>query len=274
MSGVHLLFNAGSISSLCAAGMLSPSGRCQALSGDADGYVRGEAAISMVLQSTGDVGANSQEHSVAGLSILSGSSVNQDGRSSSLTAPNGQSQQAVLSDAWHSASQKIVDMQAVALHGTGTALGDPIEVGALMHCVSPSSRQAPLLMQANKASIGHGEAAAGISSLYYTTLLLGQKAFKPVVHLRSVNPHVSAALPRDSHTCMPLLPRLEASISQTSPAACGVSSFAYQVSVAGVALPCAATCILLSMCSQPAQPVLLQCRAQMRTQWFNTMGWV
>jgi acyl transferase domain-containing protein len=205
--------------------MLSVCGRCQALSSAADGYVRGEAAISMVLQGHQVADALGDSVEARGLCIIAGSAVNQDGRSSSLTAPNGQSQQVVLSDAWGAAKFPMHYMQGVAMHGTGTALGDPIEIGALMRCLPPRPQHTPLSLQANKASVGHGEAAAGISSLYYTLQSLIRNACRPVAHLRSVNPHVEAILPTSSH----MAPRLPTALSQLPDMASGVSSFAYQV---------------------------------------------
>ena len=236
-SGVHLLFNPVSVRSLCSAGMLSSCGRCQPLSDTADGYVRGEAAVAMILERDGTCEGN---NSRTVLGILRGSAVNQDGRSSSLTAPNGQSQQVVISDAWASAglAEGPAAITDLGLHGTGTALGDPIEVGAAVASIGsrlPPPGGAPpatVLLQANKASVGHGEAVAGISALLHAVATTGRFAAKPVLHLQGVNRHVESVIPQPdgSAQLQLLLPRAAAPTPLSAEQYSGVSSFAYQVS--------------------------------------------
>lgn len=115
--GINLVLNPGIISSLVAASMLSSS-RCKALDSSADGYVRGEAAVVMSLRPA-ETGTDLTEN----YALLRGMHVNQDGRSSSLTAPSGPSQRAVILSAWADAECGITEMTATQLHGTGTALG-------------------------------------------------------------------------------------------------------------------------------------------------------
>ena len=130
--------------------MLAPDGRCKALDASADGYVRAEAAAAVVLRavdsltaaatvSAGGGGCHGGSGGGSGASavLLLGTAVNQDGRSSSLTAPNGPSQQALIRAAVVAASLPATRLNLLSMHGTGTSLGDPIEVGAalavLMH---------------------------------------------------------------------------------------------------------------------------------------------
>ena len=98
------------------AGMLSPDGRCKTLDSSADGYVRGEACASAMLQLLTDTA----EHSTA-VACIRGSAVNQDGRSSSLTAPNGPSQQAVIRQALQAAALEPSGVGNLQMHGTGAA---------------------------------------------------------------------------------------------------------------------------------------------------------
>ena len=98
------------------AGMLSPDGRCKTLDSSADGYVRGEACASAMLQLLTDTA----EHSTA-VAYIRGSAVNQDGRSSSLTAPNGPSQQAVIRQALQAAALEPCNVGNLQMHGTGAA---------------------------------------------------------------------------------------------------------------------------------------------------------
>jgi 3-oxoacyl-(acyl-carrier-protein) synthase len=114
---------------LTTAGMLSPEGRCKTLDAAADGYVRAEAAGLLLLELLGGGSGNSSTGNAGLLGVLAGSAVNQDGRSSSLTAPNGPAQQAVLRAALADAELSATQLSCLQLHGTGTPLGDPIEVG-------------------------------------------------------------------------------------------------------------------------------------------------
>ena len=130
--------------------MLAPDGRCKALDASADGYVRAEAAAAVVLRAVDSLTAAATERaggggchggsgggSGASAVLLLGTAVNQDGRSSSLTAPNGPSQQALIRAAVAASSLPATRLNLLSMHGTGTSLGDPIEVGAalavLMH---------------------------------------------------------------------------------------------------------------------------------------------
>ena len=104
-------------------------GRCKTLDAAADGYVRSEAAVVLVLRALAyDAGGPAHVPGRASI-VLLGSAVNQDGRSSSLTAPNGPAQQAVVRAALACCSLAPGAVDTLHLHGTGTALGDPIEVG-------------------------------------------------------------------------------------------------------------------------------------------------
>ena len=137
--------------------MLSADGRCKTLDARADGYVRSEATGAVIVEPLPEEHA---ERTVTAL--LAGSAVNQDGRSSGLTAPNGPAQQEVMRMALGTAALPASAVNAVQMHGTGTALGDPIEVGALA-AVMLEGRPAgaPLTLMASKSWIGHTEPAAG-----------------------------------------------------------------------------------------------------------------
>jgi acyl transferase domain-containing protein len=119
VGGVHVQATQTSTSYVWAAGMLSPSGRCQVLDAAADGYVRGEACHMLLLAPAAHA-ANTK----GPLALVLGSAVNQDGRSSSLTAPNGPAQQAVLRAALADAGVAADGMDQLSMHGTGTPLGE------------------------------------------------------------------------------------------------------------------------------------------------------
>lgn len=124
VGGVHIQTTQTSTSYVWAAGMLSPSGRCQVLDAAADGYVRGEACHMLLLAPAAAAqsgrGSSSSSSPVA---IILGSAVNQDGRSSSLTAPNGPAQQEVILAALQDAGVVACSVDQLSMHGTGTPLG-------------------------------------------------------------------------------------------------------------------------------------------------------
>lgn len=114
--------------------MLAPDGRCKTLDMSADGYVRAENCVAVLMCAANNhLPALGQSDSPYPLTIaIFGSAVNQDGRSSSLTAPNGPAQQAVINAALLAGGTPASSVNLLEMHGTGTSLGDPIEVGAAM----------------------------------------------------------------------------------------------------------------------------------------------
>ena len=122
----HILSPAFSIN-FSKAHMLAPDGRCKAFDAAADGFARGEGCGVVVLKRLSDVIAQGDNI----LALVRGSAVNQDGRSGGLTVPNGPSQQAVIRQALANANVRPEQVSYIEAHGTGTSLGDPIEVGAL-----------------------------------------------------------------------------------------------------------------------------------------------
>ncbi|MCP4465660.1 MAG: type I polyketide synthase, partial [Halieaceae bacterium] len=150
VSGVHIMPNGTSTSYLLSAGMLTEDGRCKTLDAKADGYVRAEACCSVLLAPLSEANGTTKKAAVR----LRGSAVNQDGRSSSLTAPNGPSQQQVMLASLKRAGTSPASVTVLEMHGTGTPLGDPIEVGAA-GAVLWTDRRAPLVWAAAKSAVGH-----------------------------------------------------------------------------------------------------------------------
>jgi acyl transferase domain-containing protein len=127
------------------------------------------------------------QENASALALVRASAVNQDGRSSSLTAPNGPSQQALVGLCLAKAGLPAEVVSYVAVHGTGTPLGDPIEVGALGAALA-APRASRLTLGSNKACYGHTEGTAGITGALLAVCALGQAAAAPVVNLRNMNP--------------------------------------------------------------------------------------
>ena len=188
VAGVALILTPTAGVSFAVAGMTSATGRSHTFDARADGYARGEACMSISLQR----GADRSEF------ILQGSAVRQDGRSASLTAPNGSAQQGLLTAAV-SDTGGIHELALHEAHGTGTALGDPIEAGALV--TVHKEQKFPLHVGGIKANIGHAEPAAGMTGLLKLVLSLGEGAAAPNAQLHALNPHVEAALKQHKVTC-------------------------------------------------------------------------
>lgn len=167
--------------------MLSPDGRCKAFSADANGFGRGEGCGLIVLKRLADVDPK-KDHVLA---LIRGTAVNQDGASSGLTAPNGPSQQRVILDALKNGNLEPSQIDYIETHGTGTSLGDPIEVGALDAVFSPThTANNPLLIGSVKTNLGHSEGAAGISGLIKTVLSLQNQTIPGHLHCQAQNPFI------------------------------------------------------------------------------------
>merc|ERR1712086_238265 len=153
--GVNMIFSQAAAVATAMAGMTSPRGRSHSFDNRADGYGRGEGCHAAVLQPSGD------GIKPAKLSLL-GSCVRQDGKSASLTAPNGQAQQALLRAALADGGVEPAALSAYEAHGTGTPLGDPIEVRSLAAAVLAARVPSPpLCVGSLKANCGHAEPAVG-----------------------------------------------------------------------------------------------------------------
>jgi polyketide synthase-associated protein len=183
--GTNTLASPGFVGN-CSANMLSHIGRSFTFDRTADGYQRGEGTGMMYVRFTGEYADFMNR-----LASVAGTCANQDGRSASLTAPNGPSQQAVIRHSLRFAEIEPEDVTVVECHGTGTALGDPIEVGAVM-AVMEGERDLPLPHTSAKSNIAHLESAAGIAGVSKCLVILLHSCATPNVHLKSLNPHLES----------------------------------------------------------------------------------
>ena len=203
--------------------MLAPDGRCKSLDAGADGYSRGEACVTMGVTLIPDTDSARLTASDA---VIAGSAINQDGRSSSLTAPNGPSQQRVIRLGLQDALLLASEMQSLEMHGTGTALGDPIEIGAAAAVLlGGPSRAAPLELSAAKNQLGHGEPAAGTVGVCRALNRLSESFQIGLLHLVAVNPYIVTTLEQPSFDKVAMPRQLS-----TAPygGAVGISGFAFQ----------------------------------------------
>lgn len=168
-------------------GMMAPDGRCKTFDARADGFVRGEGCGMLVLKRLADALA----HHDPILALIRGSAVNQDGRSSGLTVPNGPAQQAVIQRALASAHLNPIEVSYIEAHGTGTALGDPIEVEALGKVLGAGRDDAhPLMIASVKTNLGHLESASGVAGLIKVVLSLQHEEIPPHLHLQERSPRI------------------------------------------------------------------------------------
>uniref|UniRef100_A0A7S4W4M9 Ketosynthase family 3 (KS3) domain-containing protein n=1 Tax=Alexandrium monilatum TaxID=311494 RepID=A0A7S4W4M9_9DINO len=187
--GLNAAFNANTMIGFCGAHMLSIQGRCFTFDQGGDGFLRAEGIGAMFYKTS-----HGEDH--ARLSMLVASQMNQDGRSASLTAPHGPSQQECIRHSLREANIPPLKIQMQELHGTGTALGDPIEVGALratMMMFQGDVREHPLVKTSSKSNIGHLEGGAGIAGLLKCILMLMAGTCPPNAHCRQLNPHLAVA---------------------------------------------------------------------------------
>jgi polyketide synthase 12 len=203
---------------------LAPDGRSKTFSANANGYGRGEGVIVLALERMSDAQAKGHEM----LALVRGTAINHDGASSSLTAPNGTSQQKLLHLALADAQLEPVDIDYVECHGTGTALGDPIEVQAIAAVYGQGhSRERPLLLGAVKTNVGHLEAAAGLAGVAKVVACLRYQGLPPTLHTKPRNPHIEwQQLPIDVVDAFRAWPHNHlGEPSQGLPRRAGVSSF-------------------------------------------------
>ena len=170
--------------------MLSPDGKCRSFDAAANGYVQGEGVGVIVLERY----SNLKESSRRGYALIKGAAVNQDGRTNGLTAPNGIAQENIIKDACNKAGILPNQIQYIETHGTGTYLGDPIEVEAIGNVISDgrTSEQDNCVLGCLKTNIGHLEPAAGILSTIKVALCIVAGKIPGNNHLNKVNPLIQA----------------------------------------------------------------------------------
>ena len=187
VGGVNVILSPVPMINFSRARMLAPDGRCKTFDAAADGYVRGEGCGVVVLKRTPDAMRDGDRIRA----VIRGSAVNQDGASGGLTVPNGVAQQQVIAEALRRAEVAPREVDYLEAHGTGTSLGDPIEVQAA-GAVFAEGREPdrPLLMGSVKTNIGHLEAASGIAGLIKVVLSLEHEMLPKHLHFRNPSPHI------------------------------------------------------------------------------------
>src|ERR1700727_2155573 len=185
--GVNALLSPATMITFSHAHMLAPDGKCKTFDAAADGYVRGEGCGVVVVKRLEDAIREGDRIRA----VIRGSAINQDGASGGLTVPNGIAQQRVIGDALKRAGVSAADVDYLEAHGTGTSLGDPIEIqaaGAAYGGGRDANR--PLLMGSVKTNIGHTESASGAAGLVKDVLSLQHRELPQSLHFDNPSPHI------------------------------------------------------------------------------------
>ncbi|MCG8418714.1 MAG: SDR family NAD(P)-dependent oxidoreductase [Proteobacteria bacterium] len=197
VGGVNALLSPTFSLAFSKAGMLSPDGRSKSFDASANGYVRGEGVAAILLKPVSRAEADG-DHMYG---LIRSTSVNHNGRSQSMTAPSAQAQAEMLVDAYQSAGIDPRTVGYIEAHGTGTSLGDPIEIDGLKRAFSKlyeewggdAPGQAHCGIGSVKSNIGHLEPAAGIAGVLKVLLAFRHRLLPPTLHLREQNPYIDLA---------------------------------------------------------------------------------
>ncbi len=239
--GVNTILTPSLHISFSKAGMLSEDGRCKTFDKRANGYVRGEGVGAILLKPLRKAVADGDNI----YAVIKASAVNHSGRTNSLTAPSPNAQAQLLVRAYEKADVNPASLTYIEAHGTGTSLGDPIEINGLKRAfaeLSDNDESMPLRkgycgISSVKTNIGHLETAAGIAGIIKVILSLKHKTLPATVNFESVNPYIEL---EDSpfYIVRKTKPwdRLRSSSGVLVPRRAGVSSFGFGGSNAHVVL--------------------------------------
>jgi acyl transferase domain-containing protein/aryl carrier-like protein len=184
VGGVSLYLAPESYISMCSAGMLSPEGQCKTFDNSANGFVPGEGVGALVLKRLKDAEADNDH--IYG--VIIGSGINQDGKTNGITAPSVNSQIELERSIYQSIHPESISY--VEMHGTGTKLGDPIELEALSKVFKERTNQKKYCAIGSvKSNIGHTSGAAGIASIQKVLLCLKHNKLVPTLNFETPNEH-------------------------------------------------------------------------------------
>ena len=183
--GVHVFLAARPLELRASSGMLSPTGQCWTFDAAADGFVGGEGCGLVVLKRLSDAEAAGDRI----WAVIRGSSVNQDGASQGLTVPSGPSQERAMLEALGRAGIAPGDADYLEAHGTGTVVGDPIELSAAAAVYGRGrGSERPVLVGSVKTNIGHLGPAAGAAGLIKTVLAMRHGVIPRHLNFKRPNP--------------------------------------------------------------------------------------
>lgn len=184
--GVSLYLTPEAYSGMCSAGMLSAKGQCRTFDDSADGFVPGEGVGALVLKRLED--AEADRDYIYG--VIIGSGINQDGKTNGITAPSMESQTKLVTEIYEKNKIRPDSISYVEMHGTGTKLGDPIELEALSRAFREKTKQTGYCAIGSvKSNIGHTSAAAGVAGIHKILLCMKNRKLVPTLNFREPNKH-------------------------------------------------------------------------------------
>ncbi|KAK2944744.1 putative Long-chain-fatty-acid--AMP ligase FadD26 [Blattamonas nauphoetae] len=224
VSGVNAVISPVGAIALSKTSALSPTGFCKTFDDEADGFVRSEGCGVVILKPLQQALKDGDRI----YSTILATMLNQDGKSNGLTAPNGLAQQALLRAVYKKAGVSPGDVNYIETHGTGTRLGDPVEVDGLSQVLCTEAKRNPetnpLYLGSLKSRIGHTESAAGVASLIKTALVLSNNVLPRNLHFNTPN----TIIPWKDYPCL-RIPTDNTPIQNPSngPLLAGLSAFGF-----------------------------------------------
>ncbi|WP_234859383.1 SDR family NAD(P)-dependent oxidoreductase [Aquimarina aquimarini] len=188
VSGVNIMLHPFNTQVYYKAGMLNKDGLCKTFDKDAGGYVRGEGIISLIIKPL----SKALKDNDTPYALIKGSAINHGGNAGGITVPNPNQQSALIEKALSNAKVDVKDVSFIEAHGTGTKLGDPIEINGLnkvfQKITNPKNN---CLIGSVKTNIGHLEAAAGLAGLVKVLLSFENESIPPIANFKELNPHIN-----------------------------------------------------------------------------------
>ena len=192
VGGVNTIITPDAHINFARAGMLSPDGHCKTFSSEANGYVRGEGVGMLFLRRLSDAERDGDPI----LGVVRGTAINHGGHANSLTAPNTEAQADLLRTAYARAGIDSRSVGYIEAHGTGTALGDPVEINALKSAFRSLPETDGRLdgdgcrLGSVKTNIGHLELAAGVAGVIKVLQQFEHRQLAPSLHCETINPYI------------------------------------------------------------------------------------
>ena len=185
VGGINLLLSPFGFVAFSQASMLSPTGLCRTFDAGADGYVRSEGAVALVLKTADSAARDGCRPYVR----VAASGINSDGRTNGIALPSRFSQAQLLRQVYAEAAVEPDEVAFIEAHGTGTRVGDPIEAGTIGEVLG-QGRKTPLLVGSIKSNIGHLEPASGLAGILKAMLALEHDTLPPTINFSEPNPDI------------------------------------------------------------------------------------